>query len=46
MNIAQIYELTGHKDSANIFYDSCKTTLKNVIENGAFDFNIYSSSQI
>ncbi len=43
MNIAQIYELTGHKDSAYIFYDSCKTTLKNVIDNGAFNFNIFSS---
>jgi tetratricopeptide (TPR) repeat protein len=42
LNIAQIYDLTGHHDSALIHYDSSRIILKNIIDQGDPEFHSFS----
>jgi non-specific serine/threonine protein kinase len=42
LNIGQIYDLTGHHDSALIHYDSSRIILKNIIDGGDPEFHEYS----
>jgi len=43
LNIAELYSLEGHKDSAKLYFDSARITLSNLIENGSNDFGVYSA---
>jgi serine/threonine protein kinase len=42
LNIAQIYDLTGHHDSALIHYDSSRIILNNIINQGNYEFHAFS----
>jgi serine/threonine protein kinase/Flp pilus assembly protein TadD len=42
MHIAQIYDLTGKHDTAQIFYDSSRIVLNRIISQGEVEFHAYS----
>jgi tetratricopeptide (TPR) repeat protein len=42
MHIAQIYDLTGKHDSAQIFYDSSRIILNRMISRGDAEFDVYT----
>ncbi len=42
LNIAQIYDLTGHHDSALIYYDSSRIILKDIIDQDDYEFHTFA----